>query len=756
MKGRYPLWSGLLLMVPPTEVLAQSALFDNSVVHEVRLEFAEPDWRQRMDALYVLGTDRLIGDLTIDGVSYSDVGVRFKGYSSYSPDQVKNPFNIELDHVVDGQDHQGFGKLKLSNVTSDPSFLRETLAYEVARNYMPASRTCFVNVYVNDTLQGLYVNVEDLDKDFLRRSFGSAGNPFFKGNPAVVSLFGENSNLSTNPGTDPSDYYSYYELESDQGWDDLLELIDVLNNDPAQVEHLLNVDRTLWMHAFNYALINFDSYVGYAQNYYLYRDDNGQWNPILWDLNMAFASFRLTDASLYWNGFNIPQAITMDPLMHHNSVSVFPRPLLRNLFSTPMYRRMYIAHLRTIIQERFANGWYRDRAEEYRSLIDASVVADTNKFFSDADFVANLDGTVNAITSYPGIGELMDQRVAFLTTYPGFTGQPVIGPPVHAPSDVIIGQDMTIQVGITGADTAFLAVRSGEFGAFTRWPLHDDGTHGDAFAGDGIHTCTFTTTSADIQYYIYAENASAGAFSPERAAHDVHRFLARLSLGALVINEVMADNGGQVLNEAGEAADWIELYNPTEADVRTDGLHLSDDTVDPLKWPLPATMVAAHGYLLLWADERTDLGDLHCDFRLATTGEELTLAYDSGYVMDRVRFSAQYPIYSTARYPNGSGPFQELVPTPMATNRITMEDGLDRAVVLYPNPATTEVNAVVRLAAPFTLQVLRSDGRAVSAAVERTTNELVRIGTQGLSAGHYVLSITNAESTIHLPFILVP
>ena len=32
------------------------------------------------------------------------------------------------------------------------------------------------------------------------------------------------------------------------------------------LEQVLNVDRTIWMHAINYSLINFDSYIGYAQN----------------------------------------------------------------------------------------------------------------------------------------------------------------------------------------------------------------------------------------------------------------------------------------------------------------------------------------------------------------------------------------------------------------------------------------------------------------------------------------------------------
>ena len=61
-----------------------------------------------------------------------------------------------------------------------------------------------------------------------------------------------------------------YALKSEFGWSDLYFLIDSLNNYPDSINNLLNVNRILWMHAINYCLINFDSYIGYAQNYYLY------------------------------------------------------------------------------------------------------------------------------------------------------------------------------------------------------------------------------------------------------------------------------------------------------------------------------------------------------------------------------------------------------------------------------------------------------------------------------------------------------
>ena len=98
-------------------------------------------------------------------------------------------------------------------------------------------------------------------------------------------------------------------------------------------------------------MLNVDSYIGYAQNYYLYKDDNGRFNPILWDFNMSFGGFRLTDASqLFFNGFDIIQAQEMDPLVHHNFISVSPRPLMSNLFSSERKRKMYLA---LVLDKRF-------------------------------------------------------------------------------------------------------------------------------------------------------------------------------------------------------------------------------------------------------------------------------------------------------------------------------------------------------------------------------------------------------------------
>jgi len=285
---------------------AQSDFYAVDSVQEIRIYFDEPNWDEALDNLYIAGErGRLLGDVSVNGTLFYDAGIRYKGFSSYSSSRVKNPFNISLDYTNSDQDYEGINKIKLSNVIQDPSFVREVLSYEIARKYMPASRSNYANVFVNDTLIGLYTNVEAVNKDFLDTHYGSRNTTFFKCNPESLDLNGANSNLSDSPGTAVADYFPLYTLKSDDenGWFELLDFIDTLNLSPTSISDQLNIDRALWMHAFNYSVINFDSYIGYAQNYYIVKDIAGKFNPILWDMNMSFASYRLTDASDNWDGF---------------------------------------------------------------------------------------------------------------------------------------------------------------------------------------------------------------------------------------------------------------------------------------------------------------------------------------------------------------------------------------------------------------------------------------------------------------------
>lgn len=345
---------------------AQENFYETTAIREIRIRFPYHDWRYKLDSVFQNEGDegRLTCSVTIDGTSYENAGIRYKGYSSYNSNAIKNPFNIDLDYKIVNQNHQGYTKLKLSNVIHDPSFLREVLAYEIARKYMPAPQANYANVFVNDTFIGLYTNVEAIDKRFVKKHFGSDNHAFFKGEPdPLIYPFGENSNLAYSHGEDSSSYYAYYKAESDYGWRQLLSLIQKLDVGVDQVQEVLNIDQALWMMAFNEVIVNLDSYMGYSQNYYLYEDDNGRFTPLIWDLNMSFGSFRESDGSYHFRGLTIEQCKRLDPL-EYLSFCISPRPLFTKLISNDGLQKVYFAHIRSILDENFVNGWYYQRASE--------------------------------------------------------------------------------------------------------------------------------------------------------------------------------------------------------------------------------------------------------------------------------------------------------------------------------------------------------------------------------------------------------
>ena len=60
-------------------------------------------------------------------------------------------------------------------------------------------------------------------------------------------------------------------------------------------------------------------------------------------------------------------------------------------------------------------------AQYLQTLIDVSVQNDTNKFYSYFDFANNLSNQINIVTDIcPGITQLMDQRVSYLSNYSAF------------------------------------------------------------------------------------------------------------------------------------------------------------------------------------------------------------------------------------------------------------------------------------------------------------------------------------------------
>ena len=75
--------------------------------------------------------------------------------------------------------------------------------------------------------------------------------------------------------------------------------------------------------------------------------------------------------------------IQLDPLIRINEADW---PLIQTLLNNDTYQRMYIAHMRTILEENFSNGLYLTRANDLQSLVSSLIQADANSFYSFNDF----------------------------------------------------------------------------------------------------------------------------------------------------------------------------------------------------------------------------------------------------------------------------------------------------------------------------------------------------------------------------------
>jgi hypothetical protein len=111
------------------------------------------------------------------------------------------------------------------------------------------------------------------------------------------------------------------------------------------------------------------------------------------------------------------------------------------------------------------------------------------------------------------------------------------------------------------------------------------------------------------------------------------------------ISEFLAVNGSGITDKDGQRSDWIELRNPTAADVNLNGYSLTDDAALPGKWKFPAVTLPAGGHLLVFAsgkDVRTG-SELHTNFSLDAGGEYLALVAPGGTAADVLSEYAPYP-----------------------------------------------------------------------------------------------------------------
>ncbi len=497
-------------------------LYDLTNIKDIKITIDDPIWDKKLNAYKKQGLEkRIVGKISIDGVQYDSVGIRYKGNSSFfntkKSGSTKLPFNVKMNHLVKGQSLPGgYKTLKLSNVFRDPSYLREVLSYEIAGNYMAAPRANYARVYVNNEYLGLYNSTESVDDKFLKENFGDNKGVLFKCDPAwkatsVADCPNNEKATLKYLGSNVECYKNSYELKSKKGWDELVAFTNTLNNKPQDVEKILNVDATLWMLAFDNILVNLDSYLGrLCHNYYMYQDTMGRFNPVVWDMNMSFGGFRFDGTGKSLSDTELQR---LSPLLHFKTKNA-DRPLLVQLLNTPLYRKIYIAHIRTILNDYFVNGKYKERAKAIQKSIDRYVKEDKNKLYAYEGFPQNLEKTTLAGTSkIIGLTELMEARTTYLKNHPLITRT---APTISEVKHTVLDSAIHVTAKIKDATDVYLFYRNTN-NIFQQATMTDTGAHMDGVEADGVFGFTIKELP-NTEYYIVAENKDAAMLSPKEAA----------------------------------------------------------------------------------------------------------------------------------------------------------------------------------------------------------------------------------------------
>ena len=744
----------------PTISFGQS-FYDLNTIQTIEITFAESNWDALLDAAEPSDTYISAQSVSINGTVFPNVGAKYKGNSSYKANQVKNPWHIELDTYED-QNYQGYTDIKLSNVIFDPSFVREVLSYKILGNYMDVPLANYAKVYVNGAYIGLYTNVESLSKKFVDNHFGSKTNAFFDCSPPG----GAGPQSTTLPtlqylGTDSTSYKTAYDMKSDLGWDDLIALTSTLSTTTSantkDLEAILDVDRAIWMLAFDNVFVNLDSYIGqFKQNYYLYKSDNGQFNPIIWDLNMCFGVFGNTGSSGGGPGGGSLTTTAKKQLSHtlHSTESTWP--LVQKLLAVPTYYKRYLAHYKTILAEAISSGSYLSDAQALQALISADVAADANKFSYQSNITTNISTDISVdMNTAPGLSNLMVGRYSYLTALTDFNNiQPDITSVTSSSTNPGVGGIVSITANVTNTTTSsvYLGYRAHTNDIFVKTQMFDDGAHNDGASGDNVYGATITVSDVSVQYYIYAENTNVGKFSPERAEHEfytIHATYPTITPGQLVINELMASNTVTATDPNGEYEDWFELYNNSSTILSLDNLYASDSPTNLLKWAFPSGLtIEPNSYLIVWADSDLTETGIHADFKFSAGGESCILSYTDGTIVDSVTFGAQITDMGYARIPNGIGSFVIQEPTFNGNNEgassvITTTDA-NSSLKIYPNPSNSLLNISNANYFIESVQIINIQGRVLFE--NKFANQYnVMVDLSSFANGFYLVNINNRE-----------
>ena len=205
------------------------------------------------------------------------VGIRYRG--DWARTWPKKPLKIFFEKDTD---FEGQRVLNLNSNWRDPAFIREQLAYHIYTACgVPSPTTRMVKVNVNGDFYGVFLQVEQPEKPFLKR-VGLKGAVVYKANSQ--RRLADASDLG-----DEASFRAHYEKEThkDEDYSDLQQFcheLAVTKDVPAFFNRRVKLDQYINFLAASTLVQNWD---WHSKNHFLVHDvaDTGKWLVVPWDLD---------------------------------------------------------------------------------------------------------------------------------------------------------------------------------------------------------------------------------------------------------------------------------------------------------------------------------------------------------------------------------------------------------------------------------------------------------------------------------------
>lgn len=298
-------------------------------------------------------------------------GVRFRGSSTRV--LPKKSFNIRFDNPQVFL--FGSSRMNANAMYTDPAMMRERLAWTMfAELKRPASRTKYLDIWLNNIYEGLYIHIERVDGDLLQNHGlnpdGTLVRDGFRDDRNTPnSAFG--FALSTIPEDEREKFIAErFGSRGTPNWEELVDLIlwveGSIPGEKFAREFEQRFDKEIfidWL-AVHFLIGDYDSW---GDDYWLYLDHyvtDSRWIVIPWDKDLSFGSHWRPDYELENDYFQYMQPVSSG--WDNNLIDLFlsTEPLIKELQD----------RMRFLLQKVFHQDFFLNNIIENWNTIGESII----------------------------------------------------------------------------------------------------------------------------------------------------------------------------------------------------------------------------------------------------------------------------------------------------------------------------------------------------------------------------------------------